>query len=181
MYVIAVRGQLKMREPNGLAQFQEMMGSIRPVSLTNPENIIHGEIKFTRSSETAKIPDRKYPGDVGYDLYLSQDFHLGGNEVKDAYTGINISLPHGFWGMIVGRSSSLKDHGILVATGILDRGYTGPLHIQVQNLRNYDFHAKTGDRLAQFIIQSIYTFEWIETDVLPTTERSSRGFGSTGR
>lgn len=158
-----------------------MEDSIKPISSINPEDRTHGTILFTKSSEKARMPSRKYPGDVGYDLYLSRDLIIGAFEVTDAHTDINIALPLGYWAMIVGRSSTLKDHGILVATGILDRGYTGALHIQCQNLRDFLFRAKAGDRIAQVIIQPIFNFEWVLSDELPETERGQSGFGSSGR
>lgn len=163
---------------NGVQRHQEMMDSIKPVS-SDPE--IHGQILFVRTSDNAVVPSRKYMGDVGYDLYLSRSFHIGPYEVADAFTDINIYLPLGFGGFITGRSSSTKNHGVLIIPAVMDQGYTGPMHIQVQNLRNKEFSAAPGDRIAQLIIQPIYNFEWVETLSLPETERGTRGFGSSGR
>lgn len=48
------------------------------------------------------------------------------------------------------------------------------------NFGNEDFHIKTGDRIAQFIIEKITETEVEEVDDLDNTERGEGGFGSTG-
>jgi dUTP pyrophosphatase len=137
-------------------------------------------IKFIRDSEHAVVPTRKHIGDVGYDLVLSRELCIAPDGFTDAHTDLRIALPRNHWAMITGRSSSLRTHGILVLTGIIDQGYTGPLHIAVHNMRNKEFHLEAGSRIAQLIIHEIHTFEWEEVEELPRTDRGDRGFGSTG-
>jgi dUTP pyrophosphatase len=48
------------------------------------------------------------------------------------------------------------------------------------NFGNDDFQIKTGDRIAQFIIEKITETEAEEVDDLDNTERGQGGFGSTG-
>lgn len=48
------------------------------------------------------------------------------------------------------------------------------------NFGNDDFHIKTGDRIAQFIIEKITETEAEEVDDLDNTDRGEGGFGSTG-
>lgn len=137
-------------------------------------------IQFIRDSESAVVPFRTYPGDVGYDLSLSRDLHIEPLGFTDAHTDLRISLPRNHWGLITGRSSSTRKHGILVLTGVIDQSYTGPLHIAVRNLKNEEFFLAAGGRIAQLIIHEICSFDWIEVDKLPITERGDKGFGSTG-
>ena len=43
-----------------------------------------------------------------------------------------------------------------------------------------DFEVQPGDRIAQFILERIYTPEVVEVDDLDATARAGGGFGSTG-
>lgn len=138
------------------------------------------KILFRRHSEKAVLPFRSKPGDVGFDLTISRDLYIDPLGFTDAHTDISIFLEPGFWAEICGRSSATRTHGVLVLKGVIDGGYTGELHVAVQNLRAVPFHAPAGTRIAQLIVSRIYDFEWEEVDALPETERGSRGFGSTG-
>lgn len=135
---------------------------------------------FKLTSEKAVMPERKNPGDVGYDLYISEDLRIDPHGFTDVKTDVCLYLEPGFWAMITGRSSSLRNHGILVNTGIIDGGYTGEMHIAVQNLRNRPFFLPAGSRIAQLIVLKIHEFIWVKCDELPITDRGSKGFGSTG-
>ena len=48
------------------------------------------------------------------------------------------------------------------------------------NHSDVTFDIKVGDRVAQLILERISTPEVAEVDELPTTERGTAGFGSTG-
>jgi dUTP pyrophosphatase len=68
------------------------------------------------------------------------------------------------------------------APGTIDAGYRGELQII---LINHDlkesFAIKRGDRIAQLIFQKVESAEFVEVDELPGSNRSTGGFGSTGR
>ena len=132
--------------------------------------------------EGAKAPFRGHPGDAGWDLYVSQDCDIAPGETVDIHTNVKIDMPPYLFARIVGRSSSLRKHHLLVNEGIIDNGYTGELFVCVHNLGAETFHVKQGMRLAQVIFHTIEDVRWCPVDQIKTApgRRGEDGFGSTG-
>lgn len=127
-------------------------------------------------------PERNYDGDAGFDLYVTEDVEVPIGQFRDIPCGINVELPEGTWGLIIGRSSTLRIHNLMVTPGVIDNGYRGPLYAGVYNMGGAQFSAKRGMRLAQFIPFPLtaqkMTPRWVP--LLSGSDRGSRGFGSTG-
>lgn len=128
------------------------------------------------------MPARQYPGDAGFDLYVTKDVEIPVGQFADVPCGINVELPPSTWGMIIGRSSTLRKHNLLVAPGVIDQGYRGPLYTGVYNMNGTQFSAKRGMRLAQFIPFPLTAERMVPHCVpnLAESDRGTRGFGSTG-
>lgn len=135
---------------------------------------------FKSLVSTAKLPTRGYPDDAGLDLYASESTIIGGGEFKDIPMGLAVSLPDGYWARITGRSSTMRQLGLLVNEGIIDTGYTGPLYAGVRNLGLLPKSIMMGDRVAQLILHRNETFAPQWGEVKPS-ERGTSGFGSTGK
>ena len=69
--------------------------------------------------------------------------------------------------------------GIVVGGGVLDADYTGEVKVILRNHGEADCVFKTGDRIAQFIIEKVANADAMEVDDLETTERRTMGFGSS--
>ncbi len=143
------------------------------------------DVLLIKRSEEAKefpISHPKKEGDVGYDLYTSEDTMIPAlnSTPVNIPTGIQVKLPPKTWGDIRSRSSSAKK-GIEVVSCVIDNGYTGPLFACCYNRTKEDIMIKRGERLSQFVIHPICTPQSIEVDDLPETERGGSGFGSTGK
>ena len=129
-----------------------------------------------------RVPTKTYPGDTGWDLYISRDVVIPAHSFTDAHTDIAIAMPEGLWGRITGRSSTLRKYGLMVNEGIIDNGYRGELFIGVFNLTNHDRFIPAGTRLAQLIFHwLIEDLQWELTVVLPPSQRQDKGFGSSGQ
>lgn len=130
-----------------------------------------------------KLPTRGYSTDAGLDVYTSQQVVVPAGEFVDVPTDVRGALPDGFWGMLTGRSSTLRNHGLLVHTGVIDHGYLGELFVGVMNLTGGDVVVHKGQRLAQLILVPMSPQVVLpqEVEQLPTRERGNQGFGSTGR
>lgn len=128
------------------------------------------------------IPVRKYSGDAGHDLIISQEVDIPPRTTIDVHTDIRIKMPPCTFARIVGRSSTMRIHGLIVNEGIIDNGYTGELFISVYNTTDRVFHVKHGMRLAQVLFHRIEDIRWSEVEAIEsqTEERNERGFGSTG-
>lgn len=138
-------------------------------------------ILFTRKHPAAMMPTKAYSGDAGYDLYTLEDTTVPANAFVDIDTGVSVALPPRTWGEIRGRSSTVRSKQLLVATGVIDNGWRGPLFAGVWNLRHKPTEIRSGERIAQFIPHPIIDLQWKEVDELPSSDRGERGFGSSGR
>ena len=99
-------------------------------------------------TQVGQVAQRAYQADAGIDLYVQASeeravvegrgftgaWVIGPGEFVDLPLGVSVRLPEGHWGMLTGRSSTLRQRGLLVNQGIIDNGYTGPLFAGVWNL-----------------------------------------------
>lgn len=133
--------------------------------------------------EGAKRPFKKHTGDAGWDLYVSRPVDIAPGETADVHTDLYMDMPRSTYARIVGRSSTIRKHGLIVNEGIIDCGYTGELFVCVHNLGKETFHVEPGLRLAQVIFGVIEDVRWVKVEEIPTKpgSRGSDGFGSTGR
>jgi dUTP pyrophosphatase len=115
-----------------------------------------------RASEHAVIPAHGY-GAVGTGLYLE--------------------MPLGMEAQVRPRSGLALKHGVTVlnAPGTVDSDYRGEIRIILANHGNEDFKIEPGDRVAQMVFASVIQVALEPADELCDTERSSGGFGSTGK
>jgi dUTP pyrophosphatase len=130
----------------------------------------------------AKMPTRAYETDAGFDLYALHDgmVPLGGK--LEVFFGFAMYFPQDYWMGLYARSS-MRRKGICIPTPVYDHGYTGEVNALIFNV-NYpdgDWHFKEGDRIAQLIIHRLEPVCLVEVPELPKTERSTNGFGSSGR
>lgn len=133
--------------------------------------------------EGAKVPYKKYSGDAGWDLFTSRSADIPAGATMDIHTDVKINMPPYLYARITGRSSSLRNHGLLINEGIIDNGYTGELFVCVHNVGKKTFHVEKGMRLAQILFHTIEDVRWSEVDeIKPSSgKRGENGFGSTGR
>ena len=139
------------------------------------------EIKFVLWDEESQPPKKHYVGDAGWDLFVSKDILIGPQEVRDVPTGVGIQLPDDVWGMLTGRSSTLRKLGLLVTTGFIDSGYRGELFFTVLNTTNGWHTIRVGQRLAQLLLFPHIPVNWNQVELLDESDRREQGFGSTGQ
>lgn len=127
------------------------------------------------------IPDKSYPDDAGFDLYVKgRHFVLAGKRA-DIEVGTKVAIPQGFWGLILGRSSTFYKLGLQVHPAVIDSGWRGELKVSVYNPGDEDIVIEDKDRIAQLIpIPSPYMVT-VHTNALPEGSRGNSGFGSSGR
>lgn len=128
-------------------------------------------------------PKRSHPDDAGFDLSVTREITIPPGQFMDLPTNVWVALPPGWWGLITGRSSSLRKLGLLVHSGVIDTGYRGELYGGAFNLSPAPVTIHPGDRVAQFIpiplpdLVPLYTADAEP----PPGSRGDAGFGSTGR
>ena len=129
-----------------------------------------------------RMPTRAYPDDAGFDLYVSKQVTVGAGQFADVPSGVHVLLPEGTWGMLTGRSSTIRNRGLLVIQGVIDCGYQGELFSAVWNLTDRPVTVEAGDRIAQLIIIKNETalHQRVLSAELEPTLRGTSGFGSSG-
>ena len=134
-------------------------------------------------AEGGRLPTRGHDDDAGLDLYVIERTPIPPNSFVDVPCGISVELPDWGWGLLTGRSSTLRVKGLLVHTAVIDAGYRGPLFAGAWNQTNQTVWVEAGERIAQLIVLPNLTRDLTPTrvDELNPSERGTGGFGSTGR
>ena len=142
-------------------------------------------IKQLPGSEDLPLPRYMTSHAAGMDLYaaLTDDVILEPGERALIPSGIAIALPEGHEAQIRPRSGLAAKHGItlLNAPGTIDADYRGEIKIIMANLGQEPFTISRGERIAQMVIAPVTLARLLAVADLPETERSSGGFGHTGR
>lgn len=148
------------------------------VRLTPYEGLDLGE----EHNPAPKMPIRAHSDDAGFDLFVSETVVVPAHGFKDIPSGVSVELPHGYWGLLTGRSSTIRKRGLLIVQGIIDTGYRGELFSAAWNLTSKDVVVNRGERLAQFIILPNETQNTllVRSEALGDSERGLGGFGSSG-
>ena len=97
--------------------------------------------------------------------------------------GFSLAIPDGYAGLVIPRSGLAARHGISVvnAPGLVDSGYRGELKVVLINLDPHEsFKIHAGDRIAQLVIIETPVVSLVPSDDLPSSDRGSCGFGSSG-
>lgn len=131
----------------------------------------------------AKLPVRGTPFSAGLDLFACEDCTIPPQTDKPILidTGICMAIPENHVGQIWGRSSMECKYGIFKYAGVIDSDYRGNIKVALINNTPSKFHIKTGDKIAQILIMPVNLALTHQVDELPTTDRGSKGFGSTGK
>ncbi len=83
-------------------------------------------------------------------------------------------------GRIAPRSGLAAKNFIDTGAGVIDADYRGQVKVLLFNHSDVDFEVKMHDRVAQLVLERIYTPEVREIDELVESVRGEGGFGSTG-
>ncbi|CAI5757660.1 unnamed protein product [Candida verbasci] len=136
---------------------------------------------FLRSSY-AKLPTKGSKFAAGYDIYSSENAIIPKQGQGLVKTDISIAIPLGTYGRIAPRSGLAVKHGISTGAGVIDYDYRGEVKIVLFNHSANDFEIKTGDRIAQLVLEKIVNaeIEEVTEEDLTKTDRGEGGFGSTG-
>ena len=131
------------------------------------------------------MPEYATSGSSGMDIraFLSERVILKSLERMLIPTGLFIEIPPGFEAQIRPRSGLAIKQGLtcLNTPGTIDADYRGEVKVILINLSGEEQIVHSGDRIAQMVIQKVEKVLWKATESLGETERSSGGFGHTGK
>ncbi len=145
------------------------------------------KIMRLRPAENADIPLPRYmtPDAAGMDICaaVQQDTVLEAGQIRLLPTGFAMALPRGYEAQVRPRSGLAVKHGIgmINAPGTIDSDYRGEVMIALINLGNSPYTVRRGDRIAQMVVQQVHQARLEVVEHLGPTDRSTGGFGHTGR
>lgn len=98
-------------------------------------------------------------------------------------TGLMIAVPPGYEAQVRPRSGLALKHGVTVlnSPGTVDADYRGEVSVLLINHGEEPFTIRRGERIAQLVIAAVTQANLVVVASLPSTDRGSGGFGSTGR
>jgi dUTP pyrophosphatase len=122
--------------------------------------------------------------DAGFDLPTVVDISIEPQGFSLIPTGVHLSIPKGWVGLLRDRSSIALKGGVTSA-GVIDASYRGEIKVAMHNLGKEPLIFKKGERIAQCVIvpHILGTTAKVVSSIddLGDTERGTAGFGSTGR
>jgi dUTP pyrophosphatase len=139
--------------------------------------MITNKLKVKRLTETAKLPTKAHPSDLGYDLYSDETVSIDGNSAIKVKTGIAVGFPEN-WGGFIKDRSSMASKGFAVIGGVIDNAYIGELSVVITYKRGNTTIQK-GDKIAQLVPIPLTNWPIFEVDNLEPTDRGEKGFGSS--
>ena len=117
------------------------------------------------------------------DLRVAEDVELKAGEFKIISLGVSMKLPEGYEAVIIPRSSTFKNWGIIQTNhfGLIDNSYCGDNDIwKFPALATRDVLIEKNSRICQFRIQrKMENLQFNKVDKLDDVDRG--GFGSSGR
>jgi dUTP pyrophosphatase len=140
------------------------------------------EVAVRRLRDDAVVPRPAYEGDAGLDLAACEALTLAPGERAIVPTGIAVEIPEGYAGFVQPRSGLAAQHGISIVNtpGLVDSGYRGEIRIVLINTdSSQPFTVEPGMRIAQLVVLPVASVRLVEVDELATSERGTRGFGSS--
>jgi len=144
------------------------------------------KLKIKPLNETAreiyKDHGHFHEGDAGLDLYVLEDITVAPGETKAIHLGICCEPEDNRAYYLIPRSSISKTPLRMAnSIGLIDGGYRGELIAMCDNIKNYAYTVKKGQRLFQIVAcdSSPIFYEMVEE--LSDTTRGTGGFGSTGK
>jgi dUTP pyrophosphatase len=140
-------------------------------------------VRIQRLDPALPLPAYAYSGDAGLDLRAAVDCVLMPRERSLIPTGLKLAIPEGFAGFVQPRSGAAARLGLsLVNTpGLIDSQYRGEIIVIAINLDDKQpIDIRRGERIAQLVILPIPRVTLVEIEELDGTERSEKGFGSSG-
>jgi dUTP pyrophosphatase len=130
-------------------------------------------INITPLSVNAKIPTRGSDESAGLDLHTVDSVTIPPGHRALLKTGLSMSMPKGYVGLIWPRSKLAAKMGIDVLAGVVDSDYRGEVMISLLNTGLDTVEIRTGDKVAQMIIQRHYSD--MQINVVDELDKTMRG------
>ena len=138
------------------------------------------DLKVKLLSTDGIIPTRGTDNSIGYDVYGSRDYLVMPGDCVAVGTDIALECPSGTYARIAEKSGLSLKHGLGIRGGVIDPDYRGEIIVILENKGKRPYRTRKGDKIAQLILERAETPNIKVVDTLSDTNRSNKGFGSTG-
>jgi len=172
-----------------VAKLQQMFGQAAEIKPNQQPIEDTQDIPLIYYRDGIDPPRRGSPQAAGYDISSPVEVVIPPRSTVLVDTGIYITIPFGWIGMLASRSGLGVKKGITVAQGIgiIDPDYRGEVKIGLYNRNDEPYTVQVNDKIAQLMFipfglipfQRVSTIEEITNG--STTHRGSGGFGSTDK
>ncbi|MEG2429600.1 MAG: dUTP diphosphatase [Oscillospiraceae bacterium] len=141
------------------------------------------KLQIKKLNQDAVLPQKATENSAGYDLYanVKMPIKINKNETIKIPTGIAMAFSSEYVGLIFARSSLATKFSIAPANcvGVIDSDYRGEIIVALKNNGEEPYEISPNERIAQFLLMPVCTFDIEEVSILDETVRGSGGFGST--
>lgn len=145
------------------------------------------QVKFKKLSQDAQAPSIAYAEGL-MDLHATSNIHRDATKGFAVIgTGLAMEIPEGFVGLVFSRSGQGFKHDIRLSNcvGVIDADYRGEVCVKLASDSfagdDYILGLRPGDAIAQMLIIPKPYVQLEEVDELSSTDRGSKGFGSSKR
>tara|TARA_B100001094_G_C18029351_1_gene719276 strand:+ start:361 stop:867 length:507 start_codon:yes stop_codon:yes gene_type:complete len=137
-------------------------------------------MKFVKTHEDAKLPERAHDSDSGYDLYSVSEVIVPGRGSVVVPVGLTLGyLTPGWWFRVEPRSGLGFKHNLQPHLGIIDNGYRGDLGVKLYNFSDVNITLNKGTKIAQLVLYPHVIAKVGFVDEVVEADRGDAGFGST--
>jgi dUTP pyrophosphatase len=137
-----------------------------------------------RDTEPFHVPTQGYSDDAGFDLYISRAVIIHPRTFAQIPSNCALAIPTGYFGLLLGRSSTFVKRHLMCHQGTIDAGYRGEIIGPVFNPMSKKVILYPGERIFQIIFlpltHNMGTRKFKMVLELPDSERQTHGIGSTG-
>jgi len=137
-------------------------------------------LEVKKLSKAVCPPEYIFSSDVGLDLRANETVSFMPMEQKSVKTGLIIKIPDGHVGLIRDRVGIVTKMNFHTVAGTFDPAYRGEVSVVLVNFGDEEVEIEKGMRIAQMIILPITKVGVKIVKSLSSTERGTKGFGSTG-
>lgn len=150
-------------------------------------------VRWAKLDENAVIPTLGTAGAAGWDLTAKADVEIAAHSQTIIGTGIAAEIPHGYVGLIRGRSGFSKRSQCLLSddyiierravrtAGVIDSDYRGEIGVMLHNPTDTAVTISKGQAFAQMVVvPCLIESETVDISELQRTIRGAQGYGHTG-
>lgn len=134
---------------------------------------------FTPAPTFTELVPKGSPESAGFDLAAVDGALIPPGKVAKIRTNVFCEFNPG-WVALLWDRSSLASKGLHIFGGVIDSDYRGEWLVLLYNSTDEEVAIGFGQRIAQVIFQRCWTGRIKYGRLSSTTERGSKGFGSSG-